>query len=397
MNPRTTWCPWDENEEIAALITTLQVTEQRLEALTGGEIDTVADRAGRSFLLRRAQEQLRLNEAVKQAAILNALPAQIALLDIQGRIVSVNDAWQRPATADADAGVALEIGNHRLGFADSLPGTSLSDSRRVELGIQSVLNGNAKSFSIEHPCHSPSEQRWFLTIVSPLAADHPNGAVVMRINVSERRRLEQEVIWAASREQQRFALDLHDVLAQELVGLSLLAASAAKEGQAGVAVDVSDLQQIAAIAAKTCQDARAMAHGLAPVGMASGNLEKALRRLASATEEMRDIGVSVNTHGHDVNDIEIGKVEHLYRIAQEAVWNAARHAQCSRTIISVNVRRGRVCLTIRDNGRGMTPGNGASGIGLELMHYRAHLIGGDLAIDSQRNGGTRVRCICPAS
>ena len=76
--------PDDANEEISALIETLHETEQRLEELTAGEVDTVADRDGRTFLLRRAQEQLRHSEAAKQAAILNALPAHIALLDTQG-------------------------------------------------------------------------------------------------------------------------------------------------------------------------------------------------------------------------------------------------------------------------------------------------------------------------
>ncbi len=61
--------------EIAALIETLHTTEQRLEQLTAGQVDSVADHEGRTFLLRRAQDQLRHNEAAKQAAILDALPA----------------------------------------------------------------------------------------------------------------------------------------------------------------------------------------------------------------------------------------------------------------------------------------------------------------------------------
>lgn len=396
MSPHAVWCPWDANDEISSLIATLNEAEQRLEKLTAGEIDTAADGAGRAFLLRRAQDQLRVNDCVKQAAILNALPAQIALLDAQGCITLVNSAWPQLADTAATQCADHAFGEHCLCKVGSLPGTSLHDARRIASGIESVLSGSAKNFSIEYPCHSPTEQRWFMTIVSPLSADHPNGAVVMRVNVTERRRLEREVIDAASREQQRFALDLHDVLAQELVGLSLLAAAAAARSRRAAPIDARDLEQIAEIAVKACKDARAMAHGIAPVGMACGSLGKALRRLASATVELHEIGVSVNVHGQSVNEIDSTKVDHLYRIAQEAVWNAVKHAQCRRTIISVNVRDEFVCLTIRDDGRGMTPGVAASGIGLELMHYRAHLLGGHLTIDSQRNGGTRIRCVCPA-
>jgi PAS domain-containing protein len=89
------------NAEISALIETLHATGQRLEELTDGEVDGVADHNGRTFLLRHVQEQLRHNDATRQASILNALPAQIALLDSQGRIVSVNQAWQQFVDANA--------------------------------------------------------------------------------------------------------------------------------------------------------------------------------------------------------------------------------------------------------------------------------------------------------
>ena len=88
-------------EEVSALIETLHETGQRLEELTAGEVDTVTNRDGRTILLRRAQDQLRHNEAAKQAAILNALPAHIALLDSQGLIISVNEAWRRFGRANA--------------------------------------------------------------------------------------------------------------------------------------------------------------------------------------------------------------------------------------------------------------------------------------------------------
>jgi len=96
------------NEEIPALIETLLATEQRLEDLTEGQVDTVAGRDGRTLVLRRAQDQMRHNEAVKQSAILNALPAHIALLDGQGFIISVNEAWR--SFADRNALAAPEHG-----------------------------------------------------------------------------------------------------------------------------------------------------------------------------------------------------------------------------------------------------------------------------------------------
>ena len=73
----------DRNDEVAALIASLHRTEQRLDELTAGEVDAVVDRDGKILLLQHAQEWLRQNDAARQTAILDALPANIALLDGQ--------------------------------------------------------------------------------------------------------------------------------------------------------------------------------------------------------------------------------------------------------------------------------------------------------------------------
>ena len=194
MNPRKSPPPWDANEEVSALIEVLHETEQRLEELTVGEVDTVADRDGRTLLLRRAQDQLRYREAAKQTAILNALPAHIALLDAQGLILSVNEAWRRFACADAIQGPGHRIGLNYLDICDGARGDGASEAHQVAEGIRSVLAGRVKRFSIEYPCHSPTEQRWFLVTATPLADnDYPNGAVVMHSAVTAQRKSEESL------------------------------------------------------------------------------------------------------------------------------------------------------------------------------------------------------------
>ena len=196
------------------MIATLHETGQRLEELTAGEVDTVADRDGRTFLLRRAQEQLRHSEAAKQAAILNALPAHIALLDAQGLIISVNEAWRRFADANVLQGPGHGIGVNYLEVCDRAPGNGASEAHQAAEGIRSVLGGAAKRFSIEYPCHSPTEQRWFLMTVTPLADDRPNGARSHARDMTERKKGAQEL-----RESERRFSDLLGNV--ELVSLML--------------------------------------------------------------------------------------------------------------------------------------------------------------------------------
>ena len=131
---------------------------------------------------------MRHAEAAKQAAILNALPAHIALIDPHGRIISVNEAWRQFADANARQGPGYGIGVNYLEICDHTPAVDPSGGHQVAAGIRSVLGGEVRRFSIEYPCHTPIEQRWFTLRVTPLAGDPPNGAVVMHLDITEQHR-----------------------------------------------------------------------------------------------------------------------------------------------------------------------------------------------------------------
>jgi diguanylate cyclase (GGDEF)-like protein/PAS domain S-box-containing protein len=176
------------DEEISVLIRTLRETDQRLDELTAGQIDTVADRDGRSFMLHHAQGELRDADAAKQAAILNALPAHVILLDSNGVIVSVNDAWHLLACTNALVDPKYGIGHNYLTACDEERGDGAPEARKVAAGIRAVLAGTMSRYSFEYPCRSPDEQMWFLLTVTPLNDDRPNGAVVMHVNITEQKR-----------------------------------------------------------------------------------------------------------------------------------------------------------------------------------------------------------------
>jgi diguanylate cyclase (GGDEF)-like protein/PAS domain S-box-containing protein len=185
--------PGDDSEEISLVIRALREADQRLEELTEGEVDTVTDREGRSFLLQRAQKQLRTAEVAKQAAILNALPAFIAVLDAEGRVVTVNDMWGRPTAGKPLHGPAYGVGSNYLELCDIRRGPDTRDAQAAAAGIRSVLAGTKKNFSMEYPCILPSEQRWFLLTSTPLSLDQPGGAVVMHVDITDQKRGEMEL------------------------------------------------------------------------------------------------------------------------------------------------------------------------------------------------------------
>jgi diguanylate cyclase (GGDEF)-like protein/PAS domain S-box-containing protein len=180
--------PPGDSDEISVVIKALREADLRLEELTSGEVDTVSDREGRSFLLRRAQNQLRESEAARQAAILNALPACIAVLDVAGRVLSINDMWGRLTAGNALHGPAYGVGNNYLDLCDAARGPDSMEAHRAAAGIRSVLAGSRNSFSMEFPCDLPTERRWFLLTTTPLATVHPRGAVIMHVDITDQKR-----------------------------------------------------------------------------------------------------------------------------------------------------------------------------------------------------------------
>jgi diguanylate cyclase (GGDEF)-like protein/PAS domain S-box-containing protein len=160
-----------------------------LESAAGGGFDSLADESGIS-VLSRVQDALRHTEASTNATILNALAEHICLLDQEGKIIAVNQAWRQYAHTNLLADPQHGLGMNYLAVCDSARGDGAAGAADMAAGIRTVLNGSTRDFCFEYPCHSPNEEQWFLLNVAPLATDRSGGAVVMHTNISERKRTE---------------------------------------------------------------------------------------------------------------------------------------------------------------------------------------------------------------
>ncbi len=128
-----------------------------------------------------------------EMAILNALPAQIALLDACGTIVTINEAWRSFAQANVLARADFCVGQNYLEVCEQATGDCSEEAREVPQGIRSVLQGRASVFTVEYPCHSPEEKRWFRLMATPISAQQQSGAVVMHIDITDRRLAEESL------------------------------------------------------------------------------------------------------------------------------------------------------------------------------------------------------------
>ncbi len=189
-----------DEQEIATLLDVLRATGQRLEELTGGEVDTATDPEGRTLLLRGTREQLKRNELARQAAILNALPAQIALLDPDGTIVSVNDGWKLFAAANSmRGGPGQVVGVNYLAVCDTATGSWSKNARFAANGIRAVLSGSGRNFSFDYEVDLPSGTCWFRFTVTPLSEERRQGVIVKHEDISASKRDQSDLVSLAER------------------------------------------------------------------------------------------------------------------------------------------------------------------------------------------------------
>jgi signal transduction histidine kinase len=212
----------------------------------------------------------------------------------------------------------------------------------------------------------------------------------------ERQRLEQEMLEVSERERRVLGQDLHDGLCQHLSGLAFMADTLSSDIRSKGLADESDrLTKLTSLIRSANTQARAIARGLHPVDVDANGLVAALRDLAERyTQEDGVQCAFICSRPVPLQDNHVAL--HLYRIAQEAVVNAIKHASASEIVIELSFIEGEIALAVTDDGKGLPPEPApGAGMGLHLMRYRAGVIGGELTIESPETGGTIVMCVLP--
>lgn len=345
-------------------------------------INAIAQGIGNLVQRRRSQEALDAENA-KNRALLAAIPDLIFQVDAEGRLLG----WHS-GDYQGLAPVAEPLLNRPLLEAvdqQTLP------RRTIELGLgyvkQVLTSGQAHSF-LQHAYLSGKEHDFEVRLVRATET----SVLGMIRDVTEKRRLEREILEISGREQRRIGRDLHDGLCQHLAGIGFMAkalASRIPEHLAGNAREI--VRQVEETLAQT----RRIARGLNPVRLETDGLPAILQDLAEQTASVFGLPCTFeHTGGPPAPDLTAAI--HLYRIAQEAVGNAIKHSHAARLAIHLDVSPAHTTLSITDDGIGIREGGNGMGMGFNIMKYRALIVGGALSIRRGHSGGTVVECSVPA-
>ncbi len=328
---------------------------------------------------KSAEQAIRESEA-RHRALLHAIPDLMYVLFENGYVI---DLRETPLATSADTAIedkAIKRAEHLL------PG---------DLGRQAMIcyrravdTGRVQVLEFVRP--TAGEVAY---LEARFVMSGPDEVLVIVRDNTERIRLEREVLDVSTQEQQRIGQDLHDGLGQQLTGILCLSMGMVNSLTERGIKEAQDAAEIALLVKQAIAQTRSLARGLSPVILEQHGLPTALEDLARRTREIFKTACVLEARQYRTVHSKIVE-EQLYRITQEAVNNAVKHAKSEQIIITLETQGRRTLLAIRDDGIGLPKDDGSRGrgMGLRNMEYRARMIGASLTIDPNPSGGTRVTC-----
>ena len=400
--------PLMEGKRLAAIIAVHQAEPRAWTVDEVALIEETAERTWSSVERIRAEAALRLlNETLEgrvaeRTAELKASedrfrslfassPVGIVMTDMEGRVVEANPAFHHM--------LGYGVGSLRGQFGTDL--TLPEDRGQTEAYYAAILAGQIDGFDIEKRyVGNDGTTPWAHVTASAVRdeAGTPQFIIASIQDVTERRGLARAAEEAAETERRRLSYELHDDVAQRLTGASVLAHTLESDllssGHGGAAM----AGRLGTLVRDTMRHVRALSRALAPVDLLAEGLAEALERLGRSTTEAYGVRCGVEV-GADALVVEPAVATHLFRIAQEAVSNAARHAGAEEILIGFTRGEGALHLSVQDDGQGLPSGTIASsqGLGLRTMRSRAAALGGVLTIESLPGSGTTVTCTVPSA
>lgn len=337
------------------------------------------------------------------SAILNTLPANIALLNSDGDVIDINEAWKNFAAINGFVGNHYGLGSNYITVCEN---SGDDEGRKVAAGIAAIVGGLTAEFVHEYSCDSPTAKRWFRMIATALSGKDLQGAVVMHINITEIKELEEErlrskedeqrkitraILEAQEKERSAIGAELHDNVNQILVGTNLLLGM--------IETDPSKTNEFIRPCINNIMQAisenRKIAHELVAPDGESETLLQQVNRLCNTMLEKAGIYTKILNRGFSETKMNTEQKLAVYRIIQEQCTNIVKYAKASSVVMIMNTTEHEFRLVIKDDGVGMDKNKVVKGIGLRNIASRLRIFNGSLTIDSEPGDGFTMEIKIP--
>jgi PAS domain S-box-containing protein len=302
--------------------------------------------------------------------------------DLKGRITSINKAGERLLQRPREA----ILGKNVVEF--------LAEEQRAPARqwFEQVIQG-AELPPAEWEFMNASGQRLRLELSARLVSQAGQNAEVESLarDITERKRLEREILEISNREQRRIGHDLHDGVCQQLAAIAYRMDIMADQLQEKGITESSEAERIGGLVNETINQTRRVARGLFPVRLEENGLISAIEEFAANAESLFKIQCRFSC---DKSLLAVDNTVslHLYYIIQESVLNAVKHGKATCVQISITRDNDHFVLTIRDNGTGFQALGSSTGMGIRIMRYRSSVIGSTLDLKSAPGQGTQIAC-----
>lgn len=341
--------------------------------------------------LKFTEHRLRRNMAISQAIFDTSSEAMITF-DEKGKILTCNHATTRLFRYRKDELLGTNASEllpfpHNISQADYLV-------NKLKTGEEKLIRQGRESQAIR-------KDGTVFPIELSVSKLHPEGQTIFATlirDITERREMEKKVLEAGDAERKRIGREMHDGLGQMLTGIRMLSESLARKLKANAVPGAEEVQEISDLVKEADEYTRVLSRGMVQVDVEKKGLSVALQNLCDRVSKVNGIACEYRETGS--GEIENHKIAvHLYRIAQEAISNAVKHAEASIIKVRLTSNEDRTVMIIDDDGVGFCPleqEEGAmQGAGLQIMKYRANVLGGILELVRTQDEITRVRCIIP--
>jgi PAS domain S-box-containing protein len=333
----------------------------------------------------RAEEALRASEE-RHRKLVRMLPDACLVFDLQGRVAAAN-----PSAARLHGFASAEEMTGR-GFAELVLPEQIPQARRrmAQAAVEEAM-GPAEYTLLR------ADGGRFIAEITTSALRNAAGTIEAYLSlgrdITDRRRLERQLIEISDRAQAQFGQEIHDGFCQVLVGAAFDANALRRRLAAVAPAELADVERLCRLLDDAITEARRLAQGLFPVVLDREGLRIALAQMTETASGTANARVRLVESGGRVTVSDPSLAIHLFRIAQEALNNALRHSGARRIEVRLTQARDLLSVSVCDDGCGLAPdARAGTGMGLHIMAYRARALGGTLEVRARATGGTEIRC-----